>query len=145
MSLNVITLATNLIGDTRSMNKKFIEITSRGNKIKLNREGIICPQNPQNSDEAPDMEFVNVATAYIKKNYNTQKHLNHKRFTSYGLKHVYERATGNYIPNGDFIYAMHLSGFDIVQCHDLSKNCKFNISNKMPNTDTKNEKIAMEN
>ena len=126
------------------MKKQFIDITSRGKKIELNREGIICPQNPSNSDEAPDMEFVNVATAFMRKYYSPRKQLNRK-CGSYGLKHVYERATGNYIPNGDFIYAMHLSGFDIVQCHDLSKNCKFNISNKMPNTDTKNEKIAMEN
>ena len=127
------------------MKKQQIEIISRGKKIELNREGIICPQNPQNSDEAPDMEFVNVATAYIRKHYKTQKHLNNKKFGSYGLKHVYEMATGNYIPNGDFIYAMHLSGFDIVPCNDLSKNCWFNISNAVPKIESMNKKIAIEN
>lgn len=115
----------------RSMNKKFIEITSRGKKIELNREGIICPQNPRNSDEAPDMEFVNVATAFMRQYYSPRRQLNRK-CGSYGLKHVYERATGNYIPNGDFIYAMHIAGFDIVPCNDLSKNCWFNISNTIP-------------
>ena len=113
------------------MKKQQIEIISRGKKIELNREGIICPQNPSYSDEAPDMEFVNLATAYIRKYYSTRKQLN-KMCGSYGLKHVYERATGNYIPNGDFIYAMHLAGFYIVPCNDLSKNCWFNISNKIP-------------
>lgn len=33
--------------------------------------------------------------------------------TSYGLKHVLERATGKYISNGDFICAMALSGFRV--------------------------------
>jgi hypothetical protein len=33
------------------------------------------------------------------------------RHTSYSLKHIYERVTGEYITNGQFIVAMLLAGF----------------------------------
>lgn len=33
------------------------------------------------------------------------------RHTSYGLKHIYERVTGEYATNGQFIVAMLLAGF----------------------------------
>lgn len=35
------------------------------------------------------------------------------RASSYGLKHVLERATGQYISNGDMIVAFKLSGFKV--------------------------------
>lgn len=48
-----------------------------------------------------------------------------KSRTSYGLKHVLERHIGEYVSNGELIYAMHLEGFKIQR---ENINCLFNFS-----------------
>ena len=122
------------------MKKQFIEIISRRKKIELNREGIICPQNPYNSDGEPDMEYVNEAKPFIARFYGIRKLVNKFHF-SYGLKAVYEMVSGNYIANGDFIYAMHLCGFDIIPCGKNSRNCWFNILTEIPQISKKLKSI----
>jgi len=52
-----------------------------------------------------------------------------KRHTSYGLKHIVERAINFYISNDAFIAAAVYSGFD-VKLIDDSPNVLFNISEK---------------
>jgi len=42
-----------------------------------------------------------------------RKQNSYSQATSYGLKHVLEQRTGQYITNGDFIVAMALSGFAV--------------------------------
>lgn len=52
--------------------------------------------------------------------------INH-RHTSYGLKHVYERATGEYCSNGQFITAALIRGYEA----DLSRhNASFAMSER---------------
>jgi len=45
---------------------------------------------------------------------------------SYRLKHLFERAIGEYVPNGEAILAMILEGFT-PEREALSPNCWFNI------------------
>lgn len=49
------------------------------------------------------------------------------RNSSYGLKHIVERSIGNYISNGELIYAMYLEGYSIKR---TGINCYFNLSAK---------------
>jgi hypothetical protein len=51
---------------------------------------------------------------------------NNSTVSSYKLKHKAERHIGAYVSNGEFIYAMHLEGFEIFRD---SINCHFNIKN----------------
>ena len=60
--------------------------------------------------------------------------------TSYGLKHLVERAlyketSGkiNYVSNGTLILAMYDAGFRIKRLADSSPNCYFNVSKKSVN------------
>lgn len=53
------------------------------------------------------------------------KPFNNKR-NSYGLKHTYERKTGNYVGNGAFKGAMLLAGFEVKNLNSL--NWVFNVS-----------------
>ncbi len=46
--------------------------------------------------------------------------------TSYGLKHDCERAIGEYVSNGEFIYAMYLEDFRIEREREKSPNARFN-------------------
>lgn len=55
------------------------------------------------------------------------KSFNDKR-TSYGLKHIYERTTGNYVGNGAFKGAMLLVGFKVKNLDSL--NWIFNVSER---------------
>ena len=60
----------------------------------------------------------------IKKYYTKTKGF-YKLRTSYGLKHDMEKHIGEYVSNGELIYAMHLEGFKIKR---ESPNCLFNLS-----------------
>lgn len=60
--------------------------------------------------------------------------------TSYGLKHLIERALHidtqgeiNYVSNGTLILAMYDAGFRIKRLKDGSQNCYFNVSKKSIN------------
>lgn len=60
--------------------------------------------------------------------------------TSYGLKHLIERALDiatqgaiNYVSNGTLILAMYDAEFRIKRLKDGSPNCYFNVSNKSIN------------
>ncbi len=46
--------------------------------------------------------------------------------TSYGLKHDCERAIGEYVSNGELIYAMYLEGYRIKQAFVNNPNARFN-------------------
>lgn len=50
------------------------------------------------------------ASRWISARWARIKTINH-RHSSYGLKHIYERVTGEYTTNGQFITAMLLAGF----------------------------------
>ena len=53
------------------------------------------------------------------------------KWTSYGLKHVFERSkNGFYITNDAFIYAMYKLDFKLKRCYYCSPNFCFNISLK---------------
>ncbi len=60
----------------------------------------------------------------IRKYFTKTKSFNKTR-SSYGLKHDLERHLGNYVANGELIYAMYLEGYEIKR-NDI--NCYFNIS-----------------
>ena len=50
--------------------------------------------------------------------------------SSYGLKHIAERATGDYISNGAFIAAVLLEGWKVKRISEISPNARLNISEK---------------
>lgn len=50
--------------------------------------------------------------------------------TSYGLKHMAERAMNRYIPNGAFIAAAMLDGWKVRRLPDSNPNAWLNISQK---------------
>lgn len=52
------------------------------------------------------------------------------RRSSYGLKHIAERATGDYISNGAFIAAVLLEGWKVRRISEISPNARLNISEK---------------
>ncbi|MDF1674948.1 MAG: hypothetical protein P1U44_04455 [Vicingaceae bacterium] len=62
----------------------------------------------------------------IKKYFTKTKSFNSIR-TSYGLKHDLERHIGEYVANGELIYAMYLEGYKIKK-NNSSLNCSFNFS-----------------
>lgn len=47
--------------------------------------------------------------------------------SSYGLKHVVEKDTGQYVSNGEFICAALYLGYKIKRLHKHSPNANFNI------------------
>lgn len=49
----------------------------------------------------------------------------YKLSTSYGLKNILDGRIGEYVSNGEFIYAMNLEGFKILR---ENRNCFFNFS-----------------
>ena len=59
----------------------------------------------------------------IKKHFSPAKTV-YKGSSSYGLKHIAERHLDNYVSNGEFIYAMHMEGYNIERD---DPNCYFNI------------------
>ncbi len=59
----------------------------------------------------------------IKKYFSPAKTV-YKGSSSYGLKHIAEQHLDNYVSNGEFIYAMHLEGYNIERD---DPNCYFNI------------------
>lgn len=70
-----------------------------------------------------------------------------KDCSSYGLKHVVERALAketdmklNYVSNGVLILAMYDAGFKIKRSGDSSPNCYFNVSKKSLNNLIKSNK-----
>ncbi|MFC1493308.1 hypothetical protein ACFL6O_05050 [candidate division KSB1 bacterium] len=46
--------------------------------------------------------------------------------TSYGLKHGCERAIGEYVSNGEFIFAMYLENYRVEKVSQMSPNARFN-------------------
>jgi len=60
----------------------------------------------------------------IRKYFRKTKSFNMKA-SSYGLKHDFEKHIGEYVANGELIYAMYLEGYKIKR-DDI--NCHFNIS-----------------
>lgn len=71
-----------------------------------------------------EIEKIEKIRAEIRKYFTKTKSFNLKR-SSYGLKHELERHIGNYVANGELIYAMHLEGYKIKRS---GINCYFNIS-----------------
>lgn len=55
-----------------------------------------------------------------------------RRHTSYGLKHIFERDSGQYVTNGAFICAAVHSGFD-YKLTPSNPNVSFNISERSLN------------
>ena len=51
-------------------------------------------------------------------------------WSSYGLKHIAERATGTYIANGSFIAAALMDGWTVKRCASDSPNALLNISER---------------
>jgi len=58
---------------------------------------------------------------WIKRAIAPRKSVN-RRYSSYGLKHLYEEATGNYVTNGQFKGAMITSGYVPVNIDSLNPN-----------------------
>jgi len=106
-------------------NKKYVEITSNGQKIKINRKGLIGHGNPPESGEAPDIESLGKLRRFIGSNFIICDGVN-RRIPSNLLRHTYRHATGNDIRRGDFIYAMHLEGYNIYPVKEESIFCYFN-------------------
>lgn len=52
------------------------------------------------------------------------------RRSSYGLKHIAERAAGSYISNGALIAAALLEGWKVKRISEISPNARLNISEK---------------
>ena len=107
-------------------NKKFVEITSNGQKIKINRSGIIGQGNPIDSGEAPDKAELDKLRRFINSNFIICNGVNRKIPSNF-LRHTYRHATGNDIRRGEFIYAMHLEGYDICPVKEGSIFCYFNF------------------
>ncbi len=81
-----------------------------------------------------DNERINVIRSIIKANYVPIKSIMRHR-SSYGIKHDVEKRKeaeiiGNYVSNGELIYAMHLEGYNLVPTYDGSPNAYFNVSYK---------------
>lgn len=99
-------------------------------KINISHEGIILSKN-----ETP-IEGSSLSYLALMEEVNSlekSSRLN-KKFSSYKLKHVFERMLKektnneiNYISNGEFILAMLQSGFRIERCSSRSKNAYFNL------------------
>jgi hypothetical protein len=79
----------------------------------------------QSFDETPflNSKTVELIRPFLSDNLSKTKTIN-KSHSSYGLKHIVEKKIGQYVTNGELIYAMYLEGFDIKR-HNL--NCFFNI------------------
>ena len=74
-----------------------------------------------------DAETQDALCEWIKKNIIPRKTGN-RWHTSYGLKHIFEHDTGNYVYNGQFKAAMELCGFEAVNRDD--QNWYYCISEK---------------
>lgn len=66
---------------------------------------------------------IDIIRPFLSENLSKTKTIN-KSHSSYGLKHIVEKKIGQYVTNGELIYAMFLEGFDIKR-HNI--NCFFNI------------------
>ena len=106
-------------------NKKYVEITSNGQKIKINRSGIIGHGNPIDSGEPPVITKLDELRRFINSNFIICDGVNRKIPSNF-LRHTYRHATGNDIRRGEFIYAMHLEGYDIYPVKEGSIFCYFN-------------------
>lgn len=76
-------------------------------------------------DETPffNNKTVDLIRPFLSDNLSKTKTIN-KSHSSYGLKHIVENKIGQYVTNGELIYAMFLEGFEIKR-HNI--NCFFNI------------------
>ena len=106
-------------------NKRYVEITSNGQKIKINRSGIIGHGNPIDSGEPPVITKLDELRRFINSNFIICDGVNRKIPSNF-LRHTYRHATGNDIRRGDFIFAMHLEGYNIYPVKEGSIFCYFN-------------------
>jgi len=106
-------------------NKKFVEITSNGQKIKINRRGLIGHGNPINSGEAPDRAKLAHLREFLDNIFFLSDDVN-TSLPSNILRYTYKYATGKDVQRGDFIYAMHLEGYNIYPVNEGSSFCYFN-------------------
>ena len=106
-------------------NGKYVEITSNGHKIKINRRGLIGHGNLIDSGEAPDKAELDDLRKFLNKIFIICDDVN-TNLPSGILRHTYKYATGKQIQRGDFIYAMHLEGYDIYLDKEGSSYCYFN-------------------
>lgn len=74
-------------------------------------------------DEFKNHKKIELLRIEIRK-YFVKTNTANKFHSSYGLKHILEKHIGEYVSNGELIYAMHLEGFKIYR-QDI--NCLFNV------------------
>lgn len=92
---------------------------------KLNQNGLDYFRRVFSVDETPlNFEEIEKIREFVRENIKPRVTLNAKH-TSYGLKHIVERLTHNYVSNGNFIAAMILEGYKYKQ-YPRSLNCIFN-------------------
>jgi hypothetical protein len=84
--------------------------------------------NPKDYENLSDPEK-KVLLNWIRENFIYIRTTN-TSYSSYGLKHLYEQATGNYITNGQFKGAMLEAGFNAR--NKKEQNWYFNISKRSP-------------
>lgn len=77
-----------------------------------------------------EIKFVEMCKDYLQKHYRKTKKIN-KKITSYRLKHIIEKAIGNYISNGEVIAAAADLGYD-VDSDGICPNAMFNIEEYDP-------------
>jgi hypothetical protein len=70
---------------------------------------------------------VEICQDWLKQYARKRKTIN-ERSSSYGLKHIVERAMGTYVSNGAFLLAAYRAGYTIVPDGPLNPNAHFNIS-----------------
>ena len=101
-----------LLARIKAVQAKYPELTGFG----LGGEGAIEPEQVQTC-----IEWLLAHDAL-----DRRKTINTK-FTSYGLKHMVERATGQYVSNGAFICAALYLGYKMKRSRLSSPNVYFNI------------------
>ncbi|MBJ2174182.1 hypothetical protein JBL43_08030 [Aureibaculum sp. A20] len=90
----------------------------------LDLNGFSNPTTEFNPSIFNDREKIDLIRIMIRMNFTKTKGF-YRFATSYGLKHHIERRFGDYVSNGELIYAMHLEGFKIKR---LNINGLFNLS-----------------
>lgn len=80
-------------------------------------------------DEPPDEKQVAVCTAWLQEHAKPRKTVN-RRYSSYSLKHVAERAAGEYVTNGALILAALRLGHDVIPDGPDNCNAHFRASFK---------------
>lgn len=105
------------------------EIAERAKELNIGGRGIRTSRD-ENDYKIGDFEAIQKAIEFCAMLGKTK--VFYTGNTSYGLKHVFERYTGCYIHNSDFIVAMSFAGFRVKEVFQ-SPNCFFNISKRSIN------------